>query len=216
MSLKKQLAETKAQSGQVIPQDARKVMDAELDRLVKAGLAQQAPKQGEQLPTFTLPNQNDTHKSLEELLKNGPAVIVFYRGGWCPYCNLELRAYQEVLDEIQDRGATLAAISPELPDSSLSTSERNGLAFEVLSDTDSRYAREIGIAFTLSDELREVYGKFGLELEKHNGPGRFTLPLPSTFVVDTDGTIAYAFVDPDYTVRAEPADVLDALDHLGR
>ncbi|WFS63874.1 peroxiredoxin-like family protein [Pseudodesulfovibrio thermohalotolerans] len=216
MSLKKQLAETKAQSGQVIPQNARKIMDAELDRLVKAGLAQQAPKKGEPLPAFTLPNQSGIPKSLGELLEKGPTVIVFYRGGWCPYCNLELRAYQEVLGEIRKRGATLVAISPELPDSSLSTSERNDLAYEVLSDQDSRYAHEIGIAFTLSDELREVYGKFGLELEKHNGPGRFTLPLPATFVVDTDGTIAYAFVDPDYTVRAEPADVLDALDQLER
>ena len=216
MSLKEQLAEIKAQSGQRIPEDARKVMDAELNRLIESGLANRAPKAGETLPSFTLPNQNGIPISLEDILKNGPAVIVFYRGGWCPYCNLELRAYQEALGEIKGRGATLAAISPEMPDSSISTAERNGLAFEVLSDPGSRYARDIGIAFSLSDELRAIYDKFGLELEKHNGPGRFTLPLPATFVVDSNGVIVYAFADADYTVRAEPAEVLDALDKLGR
>lgn len=216
MSLKEQLAEVKAQSGQRIPQDAQRIMGAELDRLIESGLAARAPKKGEKLPSFTLPNQHGIPKTLDELLENGPLVIVFYRGGWCPYCNLELRAYQESLGAIKELGATLVAISPELPDSSLSTVEKNGLAFEVLSDVGSKYGRELGIVFTLSNELRAVYASFGLELEKHNGPSRFTLPLPATFVVDRDGTIAYAFADPDYTVRAEPEDVLNALRWIGQ
>ena len=140
--------------------------------------------------------------------------MTFYRGGWCPYCNLELRAYQAVLPEIKAVGAVLVAITPELPDASLSTSEKNELEFEVLTDANSDYSREIGLVFTLPARLRPIYETFGINVEAHNGDGQFDLPLAATFIVDVDGSIASAFVNADYTVRAEPSDVVEVLRSL--
>ena len=152
--------------------------------------------------------------SLHDLLQSGPAVVTFYRGGWCPYCNLELRAFQQVLPEIEAAGATLVAITPELPDESLSTKERDGLKFEVLRDKNSAYGRELGVVFTLTKELVGIYQSFGIEVEKHNGEGQFDLPLPATFIVNADGTITCAFVAVDYTLRVEPSDVVEELKKL--
>lgn len=216
MSLTEQLAELKAQNLTRIPDDAQKVMFADLEKLAQSGLVEGAPKKGEALKDFTLVNQNGEPRNLAALQKNGPVVVTFYRGGWCPYCNLELRAYQQVLQEITASGATLVAITPELPDASMTTVEKNELGFEVLTDTNSDYAREIGIVFTVSEVLRPIYESFGINLEAHNGKGQFDVPLAATFVVGTDGTIAYAFVAADYTLRADPADVVNVLNTLGK
>ncbi|MGI9535617.1 MAG: redoxin domain-containing protein, partial [Desulfocapsaceae bacterium] len=111
-------------------------------------------------------------------------------------------------------GATLVAITPELPDESLTTSERHALEFEVLTDKNSDYAREIGVVFTVADEVRPIYEGFGIDLEKHNGKGQFDVPLAATYVVDADGTIVYAVVEADYTIRAEPTEVVKVLQSL--
>ena len=214
MTLTEQLAALKADILTQIPDQAKELMLADLQKIAQSGLVKNAPKKGEQLKDFVLPNQNGVARSLEELRKKGPVVITFYRGGWCPYCNLELRAYQEALPEIQKAGATLVAITPELPDASLTTAEKNALQFEVLTDINSDYARSIDIVFTLSDALRPVYKGFGIDVEAHNGKGQFDLPLAATFVVDTDGKIASAFVTEDYTERAEPEDIIAALNTL--
>ncbi len=214
MSLKKQLSTLKAQRFANLPEKIQKIMSDDLNTLSKSGLVEGAPKAGEKLKNFKLSNHLGESRSLAALRENGPVVVTFYRGGWCPYCNLELRAYQEILPQIKEAGATLVAITPELPDASLSTSERNALDFEVLTDTNSDYAREIGILFTLSEELRPIYESFGIDIEKHNGNGQFDLPLAATFVVDVDGTIACAVVDADYTLRAEPSDVINVLKSL--
>ncbi|MFV0350276.1 MAG: peroxiredoxin-like family protein [Halodesulfovibrio sp.] len=214
MTLTQQLADQKAQSTARIPDAARKIMSAELSLLIESHMVENAPKVGDTIKTFTLPNQNGEAKSLSSFLGNGPVVITFYRGGWCPYCNIELRAYQAALPEITAQGATLIAITPEQPDNSLSTAEKNALAFDVLSDINSDYAREIGIVFSVSDELRTVYSGFGIDLDKHNGQGRYDLPLAATFVIDTNGTVTWAFVNEDYTLRADPVDVVNALKAL--
>lgn len=214
MSLTEQLAELKAQNLARLPEDAKKAIFADLEKLATSDLVAQAPKEGEKLRDFDLKNQNGESRNLAELRKNGPVVITFYRGGWCPYCNLELRSYQNSLADINAAGGTLVAITPELPDASLSTAEKNAMEFEVLTDTNSEYAREIGIVFTLSDKLRPIYKSFGIDVENHNGEGQFDLPLAATFVVDTEGTIACAFVNVDYTLRADPTDVVNVLSSL--
>lgn len=214
MSLTHKLEELKANILPQIPEDAKKVMFDKTEELAKTGIAERAPKDGDKLKDFNLSNQNGETRNLTDLRKEGPVVITFYRGGWCPYCNLELRAYQQVLPEIKAAGATLVAITPELPDASLSTAEKNELDFEVLTDTDSDYARELGIVFTLADELRPIYKSFGIEVEKHNGEGQYDLPLSATFVVNTDGSIVCSFVDADYTLRADPADIVKVLQSI--
>ncbi|RMF44375.1 MAG: AhpC/TSA family protein, partial [Deltaproteobacteria bacterium] len=122
----------------------------------------------------------------------------------------------QALPQIQAAGGSLVAITPELPDASLSTAEKNELQFEVLSDVGSDYARKLGIVFTISEELRPIYESFGIEVEKHNGKDQFDVPLAATFVIGTDGRVAYAFVNADYTKRAEPADVVQVLESLAK
>ena len=214
MSLDQKISEYRASFRTKVATDIQDVMANATTALADSGITSQAPKVSDKLPNFNLTNQQGESRTLESLLSNGPVVVTFYRGGWCPYCNLELRAYQEIINDIKAAGATLVAITPELPDASLSTAEKNELAFEVLSDIGSNYARNIGLVFTLPEQLRPIYSSFGIDLEKHNGDGQFDLPLAATFVVAADGVIASAFVDADYTKRQEPSDVLEVLRSL--
>ncbi len=212
MSLSAQLSERREYSRQNLPQDVQAKMMQTTEALIESGIADKAPKVGQRLPPFHLPNQLGKTIHLDTLLEKGPVVVTFYRGGWCPYCNLELRAYQKVLDQISATGATLVAITPELPDASLSTIEKNELGFEVLSDSNAAYARELGLAFSLPETLRSIYANFGVDLEKSNGEGQFDLPLPATFIVGRDGIIVSAFVQADYTLRKEPEEVVAELE----
>jgi peroxiredoxin len=118
------------------------------------------------------------------------------------------------LPEIKSLGADLVAISPQLPDGSLSTVERHALEFEVLSDVGNRVARDFGIVFEVGEPLRETYRGFGLDLRAMNGDDNFELPLTATYVIDTDGTIVHAFVDPDYCKRLEPAEIIQVLETM--
>ena len=211
MSLASQLTKRREESKRTLPAEVHGAMLRATAELGASGIVDRAPKKGDVLRDFALPNQSGETRRLSDLVRKGPVVITFYRGGWCPYCNLELRAYQRVLDELDDVGATLVAITPELPDASLTTAEKNELAFEVLSDTGSAYARELGLVFTLPEELRPIYLSFGIDVEQHNGSGQFDLPLAATFVVDRERRIISSFVHADYTERQEPAEVVAAL-----
>lgn len=211
MNLTKEIENYKTAFSEKVPAEIKKVMASATDTLSKSGLVESAPKSGDILKVFTLPNQNGENVSLASLLSKGPVIVTFYRGGWCPYCNLELKAYQEQLESIKAAGASLVAITPELPDQSLSTSEKNNLAFQVLSDVNAVYAKELNLVFTLPDELKPIYSQFGIPIEEHNGEGQFDLPLAATFIVNSNGKIVYDFVTSDYTERAEPSDVVAAL-----
>jgi peroxiredoxin len=216
MSLQEQLTQLKEENLAKFPEEIKSIMIDDLNKLSASGLIEAAPNTGDTLKDFSLPNYRGELSSLAVLRKKGPVVVTFYRGGWCPYCNLELRAYQEILPQIKAAEATLVAITPELPDESLTTSERHALEFEVLTDKESEYAREIGVVFTVAEKLRPIYESFGIDLEKHNGKGQFDVPLAATYVVDVDGTIVYAVVEADYTIRAEPAEVVKVLKSLAK
>jgi peroxiredoxin len=179
--------------------------------LAASNIAECALKAGNAAPDFELPGIDGQKARLSTLLHEGPVVLSFYRGGWCPYCNLELRALQSVAPSIRALGASLVAISPQTPDESLSTAEKNGLAFQVLSDAGSRTARSFGIAFDLAEELRPIYAKFGHALPDRNGDDSWVLPIPATYVVGMNGRIALAYVDVDYRTRLDPSEVVEAL-----
>ncbi|RSM39671.1 AhpC/TSA family protein [Amycolatopsis balhimycina DSM 5908] len=162
---------------------------------------------------FTLPDADGTAVSLGDLTADGPAVLVFYRGQWCPYCNLTLRAYQaEVVPELGKYGARLAAISPQLPDGSAAVKESNELGFPVLSDVGNVVARAFGLTFTVGENVRPTMAKIGADLDKHNGG--WELAHPSVVVVDRDRVIRFVDVHPDYTTRTEPAQLLEAVKSL--
>ena len=186
----------------------------DIENLRQSGLLDRVARIGSPIPALRLPIAAGDPVDLRALAESAPLVIVFYRGGWCPYCNLELRSYQKRLADFASRGATLVAVSPETPDDTLDTAEKNGLAFPVLSDVAGRLADALGTRFRLSPEIEALYRQFGHDLPARNGDGEWSLPVPATFVVERGGTIAAAFVDPDYRHRFDPADALTVLAQL--
>ncbi|MFI6687902.1 peroxiredoxin-like family protein [Streptomyces sp. NPDC050485] len=197
-----------------IPAELREIMTRAGRELADSGQAERALAVGDQAPAFSLPSATGETVTLDGLLAEGPAILTFYRGAWCPYCNLALRSLQQHHGEIIARGAQLAAVSPQIPDESLTLTEKHQLAFPVLSDLGSETATRYGLAFDLTDELAALYDEFGFDLQRVNGGHPRTLPLPATYVIDRDGIVRWAFVDTDYIARAEPADILAALDTL--
>lgn len=208
-SLAQQLKEQNEAGRASIPAEALVVLDQATAEVAASGIADSSLGIGAKVPDFSLPDTTGSKVSLSSLLTKGPVVLTFYRGGWCPYCSTELRALQAKLPEINAAGATLVAVSPQTPDSSLSTTEK--LAFPVLSDEGNQVAEFFGLVFTLPEAVRQVYTGFGLDRPTANGDSTFRLPIPATYVLRTEGTVAWRFADADYTKRAEPDDVLAAL-----
>ena len=170
---------------------------------------------GDRAPGFTLPDATGRQVSLADRLDAGPVVLQFYRGDWCPYCNLHLRALQAALPEIRKRGASLVAISPQSPDHSLSLTEQAELEFDVLSDVDQHVIRDYRLQFTLPADLQSVHlDVFDLDLRAQNADGSWNLPVPATFVISAEGRIVAAGVEVDYRTRIEPSMILEALDAL--
>jgi peroxiredoxin len=211
-TLSQELADYKAGFAQRAAPERVAMMEAATRDLRATGIEQRALHAGDAAPAhLSLPDAVGRPMRLAELWQRGPLVLLFYRGGWCPYCNLELRAWQKRLPELQRLGASLIAISPQTPDNSLSTAEKNELAFPVLSDSALAASDAFGITFTLPPELVELYGRVGNELPVVNGNGQWALPLPATYVIGRDGRIVFAHVEADYRERAEPDDVLRAV-----
>jgi peroxiredoxin len=166
---------------------------------------------GDRAPAFTLPDARGGDVALADLLAGGPVVLVFYRGGWCPYCNLQLAAFQSALAELRAAGAALVAVSPQTPDESLSVAERHALEFPVLSDAGNAVARTYGLVFRQSEAATTTSRGLGIELAAYNGDDSNTLPAASTFVIGPDGVIRFASVSGDYRWRVGPDEVLAAL-----
>ncbi len=214
-SLKEILAETSAQGIKRIPPEALNIMMEAAAELDAQGVGDNALKAGDMMPDVKLTDAMGNSTSSGALYAHSPAIITFYRGGWCPYCNLELKAYQDLLSDITSLGATLAAVTPEKPDNSLSTIEKNQLSFPVLTDSGNSFAKEIGLMFELPEKLQAVYNGFGMDLAALNDNSGWTLPIPATFVVAKGGKIILADVNRDYRLRLEPSEALAALKSAG-
>ncbi|WP_215141288.1 peroxiredoxin-like family protein [Exiguobacterium qingdaonense] len=200
----------KEQFKQKAPADKQRLMAQATQELKDSGMASGLAV-GESAPLFELPHADGTKVELKSLLEKGPVIVTFYRGGWCPYCNLELRAYQRELATIEEKGATLVAISPETPDHSLSTKEKNELDYYVLSDIDNQIARHFDLVFDMPDYLIDLYKASGLHVDAHNGNEDWQLPKPATFIIQSDGTISFSDVPADYTERVDPLTVIEKL-----
>lgn len=206
-SLIDEINEYKASSSKKASPEKKRINAQAIKELEESGIAK-GLKKGDHAPDFTLPDATGRNISLSDQLAKGPVILSFYRGGWCPYCNLELRAYQRALPEIKNAGAQLIAISPQTPDASLSTKEKDELEFFVLSDEGGEVAKAYDLLFKLQDELIELYKKSGIDLPAHNGNENWELPKPATFVVDQRGTIVFSHVDSDYKNRTDPEEVI--------
>jgi peroxiredoxin len=211
-ALNQELGELKAQIKSSAPAEVFDTFAEEQRILVSSVDRSGFVKAGDTVEPFTLPDPNGAPVELSGLLAAGPVVIVFYRGAWCPYCNVTLRTYQhELLPELEKLGAALVAVSPQTPDGSLTVKETHELAFTVLSDTGNAVARSLGITHRPSDKARATSQALGTDLGRVNGTGEWELPHPTVLVVDRDGTVAFADVHPDYTSRTEPAAILTAV-----
>src|SRR4051812_7742856 len=196
------------------PREALDTMHRATAELIASGQAQRARKAGDVAPEFTLTDPDGKPVSSRDLLAKGPLVVSFYRGVWCPYCNLELQALQEALPEIAARGASLVAMSPQTAPNSRKSERDNNLSFPILSDVRSEVADAFGIRFALSGELVALYKTFKNDLPTFNDDPSWVLPMPARYVIGRDGIIAYAEVNPDYTHRPDPSELLPVLDRL--
>ena len=184
-----------------------------IESVEKSRITRTAKQVGQKAPNFVLKNALGKPVELKDYLKKGKVVLTWYRGGWCPYCNMTLNDLQQELANFKKNGANLIALTPELPDKSISTAEKNKLEFEVLSDVGNKVAKQYGIVFKLTDEVAGMYNK-AFDMKGYNGDESNELPLAATYIIDENGEIIYAFLDADYRNRAEPSDVVKALNNL--
>jgi peroxiredoxin len=191
----------------------REVRAAAIAAVAESGRAEKALGVGDTVPRFTLPDPAGQAVAINDVLAHGPAIISFYRGGWCPFCNLELRALQSRLGEVHAAGGSLVAISPETPDLSLSTVEKNNLDFTVLSDHDNTVARTFGLVHRIDPSIVAYQKRNGHDVAAYNGTEVAEVPLPATYVIDQSGIVRFAFVSADFTRRADPDDVIEAIQH---
>jgi peroxiredoxin len=216
MSLADELAARIAQS-RADPDPERSAVYAKAaEALALEGIEDRALAVGDRAPMFELPDAFGTTVRLQDVLDDGPAIICFYRGSWCPFCNLELRAYQRELESVSDAGATLVAISPNKPDVSKDFIDRNELSFPVLSDHGNAVAKAFNLVYTMIPEHVEYYRDHGRDIGDMNGTAEWELPVPATYVIDRGGVIRFAFLDLNHRVRAEPSEVIAVAADLGR
>ena len=194
-----------------VPASVIAVMHRATAELIAAGAAENALKAGDKAPAFTLNDPEGNPVSSADLLSKGPLVISFYRGVWCPYCNMELQALEAALPSFRELGANLIAISPQTAVNSRKSVRQNHLDFPILSDVHNDVAAAFGLRFALPDYLVDLYTSLKNDLPSFNGDESWTLPMPGRFVIGQDGVILYAEVNPDYTRRPEPQDMLPAL-----
>ncbi len=212
--LKDQLQETVQAFMAGLPEDDAQITAKSFEKLHASKTGDSAINTGDSAPDFELPNATGGTVRLYEALGRGPVILNFYRGGWCPFCNLELQALQSRLQEIKSLGATLIGISPETPDNSLTTAEKHQLDFDVLSDLGNNTARGYGLIFTVFEEMRPLYLKWELDVPAVNGDNSWELPVPATYLIDKDRVVRAAHVDKDYTKRMEPDLILAELRKL--
>lgn len=212
MNLSQKLQSYREESLSKKTEEDKTTMLETAENLKRLEIEKNALKEGDKIPEFQLKNATGDTIKIYDVLSKGPIIINFYRGAWCPYCNLEIAAYQEVLPEITKRGAQLIAISPEVPDITMTLKEKHALEFEILSDTDNAVAKQFGLVFQLEDKLVTLYKKMGIDLVKSQENESSELPIPATYVVNTDGVIKLAYLNSDYTKRLEPMDAIAALD----
>ncbi len=212
--LREEIAQYDENKAKQVANDILQTMAQATQYLKEKNIENKAIKTNDVAPEFNLMNHKNEPKSLKQYLEKSLVVLSFYRGGWCPYCNMELHALQELLADIEKAGAILLAVSPEVPDHSLSTHINNKLTFDILYDKGNEVAKKFGLVFQLPEVLKPIYANFGLDIQGHNGDDTFKLPMPATYIINQKGKVLYDFVDADYTKRSEPGEIIDILNTI--
>lgn len=207
-SLRERIAAWSAEHAAEFPEEVRELFAHKTEEVVRSGILEASLAEGESAPSFSLRDSGGNTVSLENALERGPVILSFYRGTWCPFCNLEFLSLLETMPKFRELDASLFAISPQVAD----RREDPGVSgFFDLSDPGNRVAREFGLVYPLGREIIGVYEKFGIRLDHLNGEQSGEVPIPATFVIAPDLMIRYAHADADITERAEPNAVLNIL-----
>jgi peroxiredoxin len=212
--LQQQIDEFIAEGASWLPTDLLWDLLRPIGQLITAGAASHSLKEGARAPDFTMLDPRGSSVRLSHLLEQGPVVMTFYRGAWCPYCHLALRAYQQALPQLLAGGATLVAISPQTPNHGRALAEKLELTFALLSDVGNQVARQFGLVFTLDEAVRGSHKQVGADLPTFNGNDLWDLPMAATFLLDQSGIVRLAFVDPDFTRRLDPSVAIARLKEL--
>lgn len=194
-----------------VPRSVIEIMHRATDELIASGAAQRARKAGDVAPSFSLRDPEGNVVNSADLLQRGPLVLSFYRGVWCPYCNMELQALEAAKPAFEKYGAALVAISPQTAPNSRKSVRQNKLSFPILSDVKGKLAEAFGLRFHLPGYLVELYKQLKNDLPTFNDDPSWTLPMPGRYVIGQDGVILYSEVNPDYTRRPDPEDMIPVL-----
>lgn len=208
--LAKLLADKAAESAANAPTSRKVAFKAGIDLVRDSGIEKSARQVGDAAVDGELIGWDGETVRLSDLWSNGPVILMWYRGGWCPYCNIQLRAMQQSLDEIKEAGAQLVVLTPELPEKAKETAATNDIDMIALHDRDNKLAQSYGIMFDLPEPIVSIY-RDKLKLATYNGSDQMQLPLSATYVIESSGEITYAFLDADYKKRAEPSEVVEAV-----
>jgi len=210
-TLREELDERRLNMRRFVPKATQAVNDRAVEEFRQTGLGQRALKVGDHAPEFTLPDVRGNLVSSRDLLAQGPLILTFIRGRWCPFCCATVEAWQGYLPQVKAKGASLVAISPMLSKQADFMRDQHKVMFPILSDANNKVAAQFGAACQVPDYQRELFMTVFINLPFINGDESWSLPFPATFAIAADGKIRYSFADPDYTLRAEPAEVLQSL-----
>jgi peroxiredoxin len=209
--LRRRLAEIRDNTRALLSPENLAPVDRSIVELKQSGISERILAVGATAPQFELPDQNGEIVRSADLLARGPLIAIFYRGRWCPYCIATLEMWQQMLPRVATAGATVVAISPQKPQHTFFTADQHQLRYPVLSDAGNQVARLFGLVYRLPDYLKQHYRRVFINLPNSNGDQSWELPLPAAYVIAPRGGVKYAFADADFTVRAEPEDVLKAV-----
>lgn len=205
-TLTEQIANRKSAAAKKSPKNVKTEFARAIKELRESGIEKKSVQKGVKAPFFHIAG-----KPLWEILKDGPVVLKFFRGSWCPYCMLELKAYQKHYEEIKKKGYQLIFLTPDSAKEIQKTIKKNGYSFPMYTDVDNAIAKKFGIAFKLDSKVNELYKNFGIDLQRSHGNNNSELPMPGTYVIQKDGKISFAFADADYTKRVDPIELLKKL-----
>lgn len=212
ITLKAQTQALDEEYRRVVPKDVMDIVDKSIDDLIASGIENRCLKPGNKIPEICLPDAYGKEVNIQELLKRGPVILSFYRGGWCAFCNLELRAFQMNLELIRGKSATLVAITPQKSHGTKKTMEEFHLDYPILTDAGNEVAKQFGIVFEHPDKLKSIFVEtYNIVIPEENGDDTYGLPLTATYVVDQEGRIIAAFTGADYRQRMEPVEVIESL-----
>ena len=209
MKLKEELGAFAQQMSENVPEEVLQTIGTEIGKLAESGIVENALKVGDKSPEFELKNSDGNSISLSGLVQNGPVIISFNRGSWCPFCNIEFKHLQHSIEAIKTAGANLVVISPQLPEKSQTLKSQNGFDFPILYDKGNELAKKFGIAFTLAEPLRPIHEE--MDFPAHNGDESFELPIPATYVINEDKEVVFASINPNWMERAEPTEYIEAV-----